>query len=95
MPGLESAGKCQMWRVLNSSGSGEEKREMLTIAELMPRLRAIYGDFTPSAAVLRAALCEGRVVGRRSGREWLVDPDLEAVALALRLPQKSGQTKAA
>jgi hypothetical protein len=44
--------------------------------------------------VLRDALIEGRVAGEKVGREWLIEPDLEAAAVGLRL-KKPGQQIAA
>jgi hypothetical protein len=57
----------------------------LKASEVLRGLRATYGERTPSVHVLRDALIEGRVAGEKVGREWLIEPDLEAAAVGLRL----------
>jgi hypothetical protein len=60
-------------------------------AELLRALRATYGDRTPSVYVLRSALNEGRVEGRRDGKEWEIYATVEEAAVGLRLKNPEQQ----
>jgi hypothetical protein len=63
-------------------------------ADLLRQLRVIYGDRTPSVYVLRSALNEGRVEGRRDGKEWEIYSSVDEAAVGLRLKKPDQQIAA-